>query len=663
MKTRIHKAAQAGYTLLTTLMLTGCITAMVAATLTRTLTEAKLNDRDNDFQAAGAAAEAATEKVLSRMLVDFRSGGESLLSNNLSIYRAMVPTTNENSYWTNFLFSDGNGNNNATYVERTTTAPNPPYVMLEQQYPGLNAFASTYRILSDAQYTNCPYNLTGVVQQDIQMAEIPVFQWAIFYNGLLEFSDCATMVVNGRVHCNTNINVGCQSSSTLTFNNYDVTATGIITNPAAGGISQGNWVSANTIYNGTPAPGYGTGQPFLTLPIGTNSASPTSVREIINPPPAGESTTNPISPQRFYNKAFMVILITNAFVPNGASQVAMTNPFFVNLTNSVTVLVKNSMYDASPLTNAVTNAPGLIGGPIINGVNYQAAWTNWTNTGITNWLCLTNTFLDQRQGTTNHVVQIDVGKLCTWIGNSNGICTNSLLTGKWNTNNPFNGVIYVQDQRYTNSFYMNCVRLTNGQNITNGLNGLLYVTGLTVATQNPLYIQGLYNCPGATAGTANVSGCPPASVVCDALTILSPSWSDAKSFNTSGASVSASSSDTVNAAIIAGNVPTTGTSATQFSGGVHNLTRLLEDWSSSSLWLNTSIINLYPSAQATAQFQMPGAYYNPPTRHFSFNSNYTNSTGLPPGTPLIDLPIRADWGIAPPNVVNFYSPTLDFVAH
>ncbi|HXD00143.1 MAG TPA: hypothetical protein VN048_12440, partial [Verrucomicrobiae bacterium] len=462
---------QSGYTLLTTLILTGAITAMLAATLSRTMTGEKLNDRDNAWQSANAAAEAATEKVLSRMMVDFASGAEVSLSNNLTLYRTgLLPTTNENSFWTNFVFSDGNGNNNATYVVRTTTTANPPYVTLEQQYPGLSAFAATYRILSNARYTYNGYNITGVVQQDVQMAEIPVFQFAIFYNTLLEFSDCAPMTVNGRVHCNTNINVGCTSSGSLAFN-YFVDCSGIITNPGAMGISQASWVASHTTYNGTPSPGYGTGEAVLTLPIGTNSANPNAVREIINPPPASESQTNPISSQRFYNQADMVILITNALV--GTNMI--TNAVSVMTTNCVTVYIKNSMYDISPLVYAVTN--GLTSGTN-NGINDGTAWTNWalsSHQGFTNWLSFTNTFTDQREGRSTHVVQIDVGKLGTWIGTVAGGCTNTNLWSKWNSITPFNGIIYIQDSRTTNGSYMNSVRLMNGQNITNGL----YASGLT----------------------------------------------------------------------------------------------------------------------------------------------------------------------------------------
>ena len=75
---------------------------------------------------------------------------------------------------------------------------------------------------------------------------------------------------------------------------------------------------------------------------------------------------------------------------------------------------------------------------------------------------------------------------------------------------------------------------------------------------------------------------------------------------------------------------------------MHNLPRLLEDWSSDNLYLNTSMICLYSSAQATAQFQPPGNYYFPPTRHFSFDQNFLNLNTLPPGTPLQTFVERLD---------------------
>ena len=44
----------------------------------------------------------------------FANGGETALSNNLSYYRTrMLPNGTESSFWTNFQFSDGQGNINA----------------------------------------------------------------------------------------------------------------------------------------------------------------------------------------------------------------------------------------------------------------------------------------------------------------------------------------------------------------------------------------------------------------------------------------------------------------------------------------------------------------------------------------------------------------------
>ena len=53
------------------------------------------------------------------------------------------------------------------------------------------------------------------VQQEIQSAEIPVFQFAIFYNSLLEFTWAAPLTVRGRVHANGSIYTG--SLCDLTF--------------------------------------------------------------------------------------------------------------------------------------------------------------------------------------------------------------------------------------------------------------------------------------------------------------------------------------------------------------------------------------------------------------------------------------------------------------
>jgi hypothetical protein len=109
----------------------------------------------------------------------------------------------------------------------------------------------------------------------------------------------------------------------------------------------------------------------------------------------------------------------------------------------------------------------------------------------------------------------------------------------------------------------------------------------------------------------------------------------------------------VNAAIITGVVPSTGTTTSTFSGGVHNLPRLLEDWGGQTLTINTSIINLYSSQEATNQFKNPSVYYEPPTRKFSYDVNFMDPNKVPPGIPNALVALRYNWITPPPNTVTY----------
>ena len=179
--------------------------------------------------------------------------------------------------------------------------------------------------------------------------------------------------------------------------------------------------------------------------------------------------------------------------------------------------------------------------------------------------------------------------------------------------------------------------------------------GWSVATPDPLYVLGHYNCPNSSyLGTTNTTASVPSALMSDALTILSPAWLDSES--SSSYTTRNASDTTVNAAILTGNVPSTGSSSSQFSGGVHNLTRLLEDWNSPStrtLTLNTAIMNLFSSEKATRQFVNPGTYYDPPTRKFSYDLNYLDPAKQPPGIPCALVLVRLNWAVPPPNTVTY----------
>jgi len=597
-----------GYALLMVIIVVAACALILGGTLGRTRTAAVLNQRNNQYTTGLYAAEAATEKVFARMKYDYLLYNLTGVTNNLAIYRSYIPTATENPYWSRYEFSDGQGNLNVTGVRPVSTMT---YTGLQSQYYGLSGWQTIYRVLSNVRDTTSGFAITNAVQQDIEMDNIPVYQYAIFYNSLAEFTWAAPLTVNGRTHANGSIFVG--SSSPLTFNAL-VTATGIIVKSNWAGHVLSDYTGAIT-YKGTP--GYSTNCQVLQLPIGTNNSA-SAVREVVNIPPGGEDVNSAMGQQRFYNKAGVVLLVSNS---------------------TVTTVLKTTPSDTStaPITYAYS------------ATNYSAINTNLP------FLSITNTFTDQRENSKLvRATQIDVGVL------RNYLATNSTITTKFSSGSGYYpNIMYVADFRTTtgtsNGTEMTAVRLVNGTIIPTNNSSLGAPTGFTLATPDPLYVKGNYNCPNSSAlNTTNTSQTFPASLVSDSLTILSANWQDSAS---SGSFASRDAvSTTVNAAILTGVVYSTGAGTNQFSGGVMNLPRLLEDWGnggSITLTLNTSIVNFYNSVKATNQFKMPGIYYYAPTRQFSFDSNFKDYSRLPPGTPMLGAVMRAKFTVPPANSISY----------
>ncbi len=166
--------------------------------------------------------------------------------------------------------------------------------------------------------------------------------------------------------------------------------------------------------------------------------------------------------------------------------------------------------------------------------------------------------------------------------------------------------------------------------------------GLTVAVENPVYLQGDYN---ANSKGNNWSDPEIAtSVAGDAVTLLSDQWSDINSYNdpydTTGGSKDTRNGNTTwyRLAIIGGiTVPFPNPAGTGqdygTDGGVHNFLRYIESWSG-TLQYQGSIIELFTSRQANSTFKCCNTVYAPPTRGYVFDLNFLDPTLLPPRTPL-----------------------------
>jgi hypothetical protein len=240
----------------------------------------------------------------------------------------------------------------------------------------------------------------------------------------------------------------------------------------------------------------------------------------------------------------------------------------------------------------------------------------------------TSSFWDNREGKTVQPIDINIGNLTSWS------LTNSHIA---NLNS-----IYVMDNRTTLTLLgsnLGAVRVFNGT--------VLPPNGLTVATGRPLYVQGDYNeTNSANLGTADTSATRPASLVADAITFLSDNWHDGTTASGQTTEPTAANT-TVNAALLTGVVETT---SANYSGGMENFPRFLENWGASNTnTYNGSMIKMFPSLYATGAWNNNDYIYSPPARNWAYDANFDDPTKLPPHTPQLQKVIRGQWATVAPN--------------
>jgi len=180
---------------------------------------------------------------------------------------------------------------------------------------------------------------------------------------------------------------------------------------------------------------------------------------------------------------------------------------------------------------------------------------------------------------------------------------------------------------------------TPGCNAPNGVNNLPD-TGLTIAAENGIYVQGNYN---ATSTSANAQPNRPSAIIADSIVILSNNWLDVRSFKSPNDMGGRPATNTgYRFAMVAGkSVPFLKPSwATQTNwgsdGGVHNFLRMLEDWGggAETVHYRGSMVSLYTARQFIGIFRDHDNVYDFPTRNFAFDTDFLDPTKLPPGTPM-----------------------------
>jgi Tfp pilus assembly protein PilX len=472
-----------------------------------------------------------------------------------------------------------------TITQGTDTPTLAP--ITQGNYAGLSAFTNTYDITVEAGTSTA----TARVVLSVEDYLIPLFQFGVFYQEDLEILPGPNMTFSGgKIHSNSDIYLG--ANNTLKIDSKTTTAGDVFYRRKNDGSEMPGVVEFKD--------GVGNYQAVKIDGVVLDSDNPNWAVEALDrwdgnlkskdhgifaidlvPLPEG---TNPID----------VIKRGDTIDPGSSSESADLHDARYYWKAGLRIVdegsgVKVYKQDGAEITDVTYG--GTFGNPFI--IESDSLW-------------------DYREGKWMDVITVDMEVLGT---NTN------LLDELYNPALDSPGVLYVSQD--TSGVFDKGVRLKNGSTLPshNGINGL------TVSSDNPVYVQGDYN-------SAN----KPAAVAADAITILSNNWNDANSNGNLDVSRIAAPT-TVNAAIMTGNVPTDAV-INQYSGGLENFPRFLEKWSGQTFTYNGSLVCLWKSEQATGNWLYGPPVYKAPIRNWSYGLDINN---MPPGTPFVRLIQKANW--------------------
>jgi hypothetical protein len=618
------RSGRKGYALMIVLCFVFITLYTLGSLMQWTASSSKLTSQNNQFLASESAAESADEIVVATMTRDYLN--QAL--NAASAYTSLVPT-NTPSWPMTYTFTDASNTLNRTTV---ILGANGSYLTpLSSQFANLQGYIQPVTISSTATPTGRIYNVPATVVENIEFDTVPIFQFAIFYNLNLEMSPGSTMTVVGPVYCNAGI-WACNSG--LTFLS-SVDSVGINSYATTDPFSSG-YTSSGVQPNYTVNPL--TNEPSLTMPISGTNNSAASVQNILNWPPTGQGAPSPAYLQAS-NQTY-IFNLADLIISNSASGTNYASCYATN----ITIYYENS--NVTGYLSLITNDIVVISN---NGAIHT---TNKFYSFATNRL-----FYDYRESDTVQALEINVTNFTKWLYTnvayfySNGVVRTIAGGGlAWNNLNTSGSTskghnidsIYVYNNVQLNSGQLPAVRVIGGAQLP-------AADGLTIATPQPLYVYGNYNVQtnsiNSSAGTTNTYYTYPAALMGDAITILSGTWQDSWT-NTPLSGRFTYTTDTVNAACLSGIVQTVPTISANYSGGVPNYLRFLENWNNGTtpLYYNGSIICMFASQYATNFWQNTGGYYYQPVRDWAFDVNFKQASKLPPLTPSVKVMLRTPGG-------------------
>lgn len=499
----------------------------------------------------------------------------------------------------------------------TLASDNPPVSALpaaspptKTTGPGTGTFSYFYLATVDVSLPYQRGSLKAKVRRVFEKRYTSAWNWAMLYNDDLELHPDSPLTLTGWVHSNKSVFVGNGSLSGSPPPDATLTLKDRLT------------YAGNYLNGFSPLDKAHTGQTNVTAPISPEDLPPGSeqtyapfgwnpsqfspgggnnnddgYREMIERKSQTGANGDPFKDQRLYNQANIAITIDDS----------NTIKVYTGITTGSNE--NKTLVTSSSGTGLSADAYSAAGNAVKPGYYIQ----------------------DNREQQTGgvRVVDFDVAEFIKKFPRS--YPTTGSPSSQWN------GIVYISDIS-SSATQKRGIRIKNGGTVPTG--------GITIVSDNPVYIQGDFN-TGRVAGLAEPpsnTGNPddpdagtykrqPASIMADAVTLLSNNWQDGNASKPVAERVATNT--TVNAALIAGNVPSDGTT-NSYSGGGENFVRLLEDWTDKTFTYYGSMVNLYKSEIAKGRWDtaLGGNVYKSPQLKWFFDSTLSvDASGEPVKVP------------------------------
>jgi hypothetical protein len=608
---------QAGTSLVVVMVILASLMAIVAVAVDYTATTNRNVQRSNTIQQATAIADGAIDFAFGYWREICRAQTNAAMPTSAF---AALPTPSPGLFPNvpNFTVKSGTRFDDTDEFDPTKTISNYKIIAVDPQlnpYPsadasptpgvGQSAGDNTYNYIASVDVTlpTLRGGVTTKLRRVLQKQQLSPWEYAIFYTDTLEIHPGPPFTVTGWVHTNGNLYT---AHNTLTF---------------ADKVTYGS----DWFVNWAP------GDP--RLPGGATPETPTAPNYPANLPPANDVAHQPfgLDSSRIFsttdtnpnNDSYHELIeqATSGYPDPLVDSDGKSQRYYDQAAFKISV-------DASDNVT-IRKADGTIINPPTSGPDPRSPQDRSDYTEIKAAISGGGSIQDNREQSTMTVTTVNVGSL-----------VNSYNTGKLSGLN--GSVIYVSTASVSPS--KPAVKLVNGT--------VLPGNGLTVASNDPIYIQGDYNTGGASPpsdsgdptkpqvdnynGTGQPYPRPPSLVIGDAVTILSNAWNDSSSFNSLSSRVA--SNTTVNTAIVSGIVPT---SNGNYSGGAENFPRFLESWTNKTFTYYGSMVELFQSQTANGKWVYGNNIYEAPNRQWYFDTNFR--TKPPPGSLMVYTYAKGRW--------------------